>query len=338
MAVTADIRLCDLRILFAHYEEPQREKEKKGLLMKKLRSVFLLVASTIFLASGGYLLFDYPVLVRDRQNLEKLAEILEQHTYVEKEAHKMPAVAQEHPYRFLEMIFVTRAIAEESTYVTEQYILAEARMSQNEEIDPRMEAEHTAILPQYEALYAMNPDMVGWIKIEGILVDYPVMQTPGDNEFYLHRDFEKEYSFSGLPFIDNRCDIGEPTNNLLIYGHNMKNGTMFGQLPKFKSKSFWKKHRTIQMDLLYETRTYEIVSVFLSRQYKKGQKGFRYYDYIDLSDRDRFAEYIEQVKKASLFDTGVSADWGDNILTLSTCSYHVDAGTLVVVAKYQPQN
>lgn len=194
----------------------------------------------------------------------------------------------------------------------------------------------TPVLPQYEALQKQNTDMVGWLRIEDTKVNYPVMQASGDPEYYLHRNFQKEYAYSGQPFLDTRCDINEPTNSLLIYGHNMKDGTMFGELPYYESKSFWRNRQTIQFDLLSETRTYEIIGIFRSKQYVEGDAGFHYFNYIDLSDMNRFLEFIEQVKSASFFDTGVTASWGDQILMLSTCSYHVEGGTFVVIAKYTP--
>lgn len=189
------------------------------------------------------------------------------------------------------------------------------------------------MLPQYELLYKQNSDIIGWIKIEGTQINYPVMQSPDDPQYYLRRNFKKEYAYSGLPFVDFRCDTSDPSYNLLIYGHNMKNGTQFGQLPKYARKAFWEQHQVFQFDLLYETRTYEIVSIFLSKQYKDDEKGFRYNDYIDLSEMDRFNEYIEQAKEVSIIDTGVEANWGDELLTLSTCHYYIENGTFVVVAK-----
>lgn len=220
--------------------------------------------------------------------------------------------------------------------IVEQYITNDDTwVVQGEIIDLNVHVEPAAILPQYEALYSQNPDMVGWIKIEDTQVNYPVMQSPEDPWFYLRHDFDREYAYSGLPFLDSCCDISTPISNLLIFGHNMKNGTMFGQLPKYKDKAFWEQHQLIQFDLLNETRTYEIIGIFQSKQYKDDEEGFRYYEYTDLTEMDRFIEYIEQVQRASIIDTGITANWGDQLLTLSTCSYYVDDGTFVVVAKRQ---
>lgn len=274
--------------------------------MKRLKMILLILAIAIFLGSGGHLLHDRKMIVKDWQNLEMLAEIVEEGG---------PSSG------WFARLMGARAMADEAE---------PALAGSDGEIDL------ASILPQYQALYQWNSDIVGWIEIETTLVNYPVMQAAEDAEFYLHRNFDKEEAYSGLPFLDGRCDIDSPTDNLLVYGHNMKNGTMFGQLPEFTKKGFYEKHKTIQFDLLNEARTYEIVGVFLSKQYEEGEKGFRYYDYIDLSNMDRFAEYVEQVKKASLYDTGVSADWGDHLLTLSTCYYHVKGGTLVVVARHRP--
>ncbi|MDL2206913.1 class B sortase [Eubacteriales bacterium OttesenSCG-928-N13] len=138
---------------------------------------------------------------------------------------------------------------------------------------------------------------------------------------------------SGTPFLDERCDLNSTTDNLLLYGHNMKSGKLFGQLPNYESRSFYQAHKIINFDLVTETRTYEVMGMFRSRQYKDEEEGFKYYNFIDLSNYNRFNEYVDQVKQLSFIDTGVEAHWGDEILTLSTCSYHTGDGTFVVVAK-----
>ena len=205
----------------------------------------------------------------------------------------------------------------------------------NEIIDFDVQINQAPILPQYQELYEENNDMVGWIKIEGTKVNYPVMQTLDDPEFYLRTNFEKKESYSGLPFLDSRSDLTEKGLNLLIYGHNMKSGAMFGQLPNYESKGFWQKHPIIQFDTLTEERRYEIMAMFRSRQYNEDEDdiGFHYYEMIDLTEWSAFNSYVNQAKESSMIDTGVTASYGDEILTLSTCSYHTNAGTFVVIAK-----
>lgn len=205
--------------------------------------------------------------------------------------------------------------------------------SGKEVMDFEVNIEAPPPLPQYEELYAQNQDMVGWIKLEGTQINYPVMQTRDDPEFYLSNNFEKTYARSGLPFLDARCDLSNANVNLLVHGHNMKGGSMFSRLLKFENKRFWQDHKIIQFDLVTETREYEVMAMFRSKQYEKGEEGFRFYDYIDLSEWGAFNAFVTQVKGASLFDTGITAQWGDELLTLSTCSYHTDNGRFVIVGR-----
>ena len=187
-------------------------------------------------------------------------------------------------------------------------------------------------LPQYEPLYELNNDFYGWITIEGTSINYPVMYTPMEPEYYLRRDFYGEYSQSGTPFIDGACPVDG--SYLLIYGHHMKNKTMFGSLTDYANSSYWQEHPVIHFDTLYEQREYEVVAAFYSRLYGLSETDvFRYYDYKDLSDPLIFEEYMLQVKDAAIYDTGISAEYGDQILVLSTCNYHTDNGRFVVVAR-----
>ena len=103
--------------------------------------------------------------------------------------------------------------------------------------------EKGTVVGQYVELYKANSDIIGWVKIDGTKIDYPVMQTQADPEYYLHNSFEKEYAASGTPFMDAASDIFMPTSNFLIYGHHMKNGTMFRDLLNMKARSFMKSIR-----------------------------------------------------------------------------------------------
>lgn len=187
-------------------------------------------------------------------------------------------------------------------------------------------------LPQYAPLYERNADFFGWLSIEGTDIDYPVMYSPDRPEYYLNRAFDGSYSGSGVPFVDAKCPADG--NYYLIYGHHMQNKTMFGSLPKYADKSYYEGHPTIRFDTLYEQREYQVIAAFYSRIYGKNEAGvFRYYEYTDLSDQEVFDEYIRHVKTAAIYDTGLSAEYGDELLTLSTCNYHTQDGRFVVVAR-----
>ncbi|WP_205839684.1 class B sortase [Porcincola intestinalis] len=188
------------------------------------------------------------------------------------------------------------------------------------------------LLPQYAPLYEQNSDFFGWITIEGTDIDYPVMYSPDRPEYYLNRAFDGSYSGSGVPSIDGKCP--PDGKYYLIYGHHMKNKTMFGSLPKYADKSYYEDHPIIRFDTLYEQREYQVIAAFYSRIYDKKDAGvFCYYEYTDLSDQEVFDEHIRQVKAAAIYDTGLSAEYGDELLALSTCNYHTQDGRFVVVAK-----
>lgn len=193
------------------------------------------------------------------------------------------------------------------------------------------QATQPTILPQYAQLYQQNPDMVGWIKIEGTAIDYPVMHTPADPEKYLHVNFEGVYSYPGVPFVDAACTMD--SDNLLIYGHNMPNGTMFRSLMQYQQKNFWQNHPAIVFNTLYEEQEYEVLAAFYDRVYYKTEDVFKFYQFIDPETEEEFDEGIAQFKEKALYDTGVNAEYGDRLITLVTCAYHTDHGRFVVVAR-----
>ena len=186
------------------------------------------------------------------------------------------------------------------------------------------------VLEKYKELYLQNEDMVGWLSIDGTEINYPVMQTPNNPNFYLKHNFEKEYSDLGTPYIQENCTIAE-SDNLLIYGHHIKGGKMFGALEDYKAKSFYEQHKTTRFDMLTEQAEYEIISVFKTVEYSS--EGFRYYDFVNAENAEAFEEYLSKCKELALYDTGINAEYGDKLLTLSTCEYSAPNGRLVVVAK-----
>lgn len=197
---------------------------------------------------------------------------------------------------------------------------------------PAFHYDENGILLQYSALYQRNADLAGWLSIDGTGIDYPVMYAPDRKEYYLHRSFDGQYAASGCLFIDEDCD--PESNHQLIYGHHMNNGSMFGKLPDYADPAFAAQHPVIAFDTMREEGRYELLGAFYATVYSPSEAGgFRYYQYEDLSDRARFDEYVAQVKAAALYDTGVEAEYGDSLLTLSTCSYHTANGRFVVVAR-----
>lgn len=191
------------------------------------------------------------------------------------------------------------------------------------------------ILQEYETLYNMNNDMIGWIKLDDTVIDYPVMFIEGDvSEFYyLKRDFNKQDSNSGSIFVDGRCyAVGDRSQNVIIYGHNMRAGTMFAALHKLKDKSFWESHHLIRFDTIYSEDLYEIVGVLKTPVYTSEDKVFKIYNFINAKNEEEYKEFSSYVKEKSLFDTGLELQYGDETITLMTCTDR-DRERLVVVAR-----
>ena len=179
-------------------------------------------------------------------------------------------------------------------------------------------------------LYKINNDIVGWLKIENTNINYPVMQTKDRPDYYLRKNFYKEYSVFGTPYIDENCDI-ENGNNLIIYGHHINGNKMFGELENYKNEEYYNKHKFIKFYTLNEKAEYEIISVFKTTVYN--DKGFKYYQYYNLEDEREFETFINKCKELSLYDTQKIAKYGDKLLTLSTCEYSQNNGRLVVIAR-----
>ncbi len=198
---------------------------------------------------------------------------------------------------------------------------------------PEEKEPEPVIMDKFEELYARNNDLIGWLTIPETVIDYPVMQCE-DDEYYLHHGFYGEVDKYGCLYVRERADVNTPGTNFLIYGHNMKDGTMFGSLDEYRSKSFYEEHPLLYFDTLYEERTYEIVAVFLSQVYRDDEDVFKYYQFYEADTEEEFRSFYENIKKLSLYETGVTAEYGDTFLTLSTCAYHVKDGRLAVVAKY----
>lgn len=188
------------------------------------------------------------------------------------------------------------------------------------------------ILPEYETLYNKNKKLIGWLKIDDTNIDYPVMQTV-NNEYYLDHNFNQEYDKNGSLFLDKDCDIVHRNTNLIIYGHHMKSGKMFGNLNEYRKEEYGKEHSIIQFDTIYEKGTYQVMYVFRSRVYSEEEVVFKYYQFLDAVSEKEFNSNMQEMAALSLYDTGVTASFGDELLTLSTCDSSEQDGRFVVVAK-----
>ncbi len=187
------------------------------------------------------------------------------------------------------------------------------------------------VLPRLQEQHEKNPDLAGWLTVPGTRIDYPVMYSPDEPERYLHANFEVSYSFAGLPFLDAACD--PESGNRIIYAHNMLDGSMFRTLLKYQQKDFWQRNPVISFSTLYEEQEYEVVAAFYDKVYKKTDTNFKFYQFYDTSDQSRFDEAMAYYREHALYDTGVTAQCGDELITLVTCAYQTENGRFVVVAR-----
>ena len=185
----------------------------------------------------------------------------------------------------------------------------------------------------YAESYLANEDMAGWLVIPDTVIDYPIMWTPEDENYYLRRGFNKKKNSAGCLILDTDSSLEPLTTNLIIHGHNMKAGTMFGTLTDYEDEDFFESHKQIILHTKECQRNYEVIAVFRSQVYKKSDTVFKFYKFFQADTEEEFLNFYENIKEMSLYDTSVTAQFGDNFITLSTCSYHVENGRFVVVAK-----
>lgn len=184
-------------------------------------------------------------------------------------------------------------------------------------------------LSEYLAVYELNTDFVGWVSIEGTKINYPVVQSPDEADFYLKHNFEKQYSDYGTPYMQADCDP-LTSNNLLLYGHSMKDGSMFTNLKKYRDVEFYREHPYIQFNTRYSYGTYEIIAAFTTTA---NTGGFAYNAMVNAADEAEFDAYVAKCRELTPYEIESAAQYGDRLITLSTCEYTQNNGRMVVVAK-----
>ena len=187
------------------------------------------------------------------------------------------------------------------------------------------------ILPRYRALYEKNPDLIGWLRIDGTNINNVVMFAPDTPGKYLHMDFYGKWSYRGTLYVAENCDV-RTADNILIYGHHMKDGSMFGSLISYKDAAFRAAHPIVQFDTLYASHSYEVVAAIETEIPAESSNAFRYYDCVG-TDAQQFAQYCAFIEENRCYDTGITILPGDRLLTLSTCAYHTANGRFLVVAR-----
>lgn len=281
-------------VTFADYDEELQEAVKEELhKQEKRRKFMILIFSIVALLCFGYFAFDSYKEYRSENDTQALADI--------KEQNKTPGLAHK------------------------PQLEPDVPGENEEEKEPE-------VLEDYKTLLNMNKDLIGWLKIADINIDHPVMQA-NDNDYYLRRNFDEEYDKNGCLFMDYQCDILNRNTNWIIYGHNMQSGKMFGQLDKYSDEEYYKAHPKFEFDTIYEKGAYEIVYVFRSKIYNEDAVVFKYYQFIDAQSEVEFNSNMAEMARLSLYDTGITPEYGDELLTLSTCDYQENNGRFVIVAR-----
>lgn len=190
------------------------------------------------------------------------------------------------------------------------------------------------VLPEYQGLHEQNSDFAGWLTIPGTEIDYPVMQAvPESSDFYLTHNYDGQEDINGSIFLDSRNDYEQQDDNLIIYGHNMKSGMMFGGLKNFLDENYSLEHKMVTFNTIYEKAQYEIIAVCLSKVSQEGEEGIRYYDFINAGTEENFNHYLDYIKEMNIISGDINVSYGDRLLTLSTCNNYTEDGRLFLVAK-----
>lgn len=209
----------------------------------------------------------------------------------------------------------------------------EVEVTEEPTIEPTVEPTPEPVYNPYVNLFEENEDMIAWIQIDDTKIDLPVVQTMEDEDEYLFLGFDGKYNVNGTLLLDTDSHVDKPSTNMIIHGHNMKSGEMFGDLDLYADETYAKDHEIISMYYKNIKKEYQVMAVFYSQVYKKSDNVFKFYKFFEATNEEEFNNFYENCKELSIFDTGVEAEFGDEFLTLSTCSYQVDNGRFVVVAK-----
>jgi len=218
---------------------------------------------------------------------------------------------------------------EESSFVTDEIYAAENEVKEQQKPEKKKE-----VLPEYRDLVANNPDFVGWIVIDGTRIDNPVVQSSEeDPEFYLNKDTNGNKDSNGSIFMDARNNFEKRDQNIIIYGHNMKSGLMFGDLKLYTDMDFYLSHKYIEFNTLYEKNRYEIVAVCLYEVPYQDENVFRYYDFLNAGTEEEFNQFAANITQANIIGEAVNITMDDELLTVSTCNSYTEDGRLYLVAK-----
>lgn len=300
-----------LHSLRAQIKVEKKKMSNREKISRTNKGMIIFIFSTIFVICMVYLNWNLFLDMKTNYDAYKLQERMEE---------------AERTARIEELWKDKKAEEERLQNILDEQTALAAAGENTKEIQPEL-------LGKFEELYAENPDFRGWLKIDGMKIDYPVMSREGDNDYYLDKNFAGEKDKNGLLILDYRCDLVSGSQNFIIYGHNMRSGVMFGTLKNYKDKAFCEAHPIIQFDTLYEEAEYKVVAAMLSEVAYADEDVFRYYDAIDMSTEESFEAFRENISKQALYMTGETLSYGDSCLILSTCDRYKEDGRFVVIAK-----
>lgn len=279
-------------------EEKARKQQQKNII-NKIMNVVLVICILVFVGSAGYLLRYYMKIRKAEKGFDNVKSMI---------------------------------VKESASPKKDSKSSEKSDVSNGADVIKLTDVDGVPVQEKFVKLYQTNKDFVGWLEIPGTNIDYPVMQTKDDEEYYLHRDFDKEYSDSGTLFASAKSKLKKPSDNVLIYGHNMKAGTMFSAILDYDTEDFYNKHHTIYFDTLEDNGKYEVIAAFRT-EINDDAASFKYYDFYEAETPEEFQEYVDKAKSLTPYKIEKTAEYGEKLLTLSTCSYHANEGRYVVVAK-----
>lgn len=281
-------------------EEQQKAKEMQQSQMFKFLGIACVALSLICILFYGISVF------RERSAAKKLEEVQQQKS-------------------------ISQALDWYADRIRREADESQTNIQQAGQIEPEIETEKPLeVLPEYTTMHNQYPELAGWIYIDDTKIDLPVMQTT-DNAYYLDKNIDGAEDVNGTLFMDCRNDFTKPGTNLIIYGHNMKSGAMFGGLKQYLDEDFLSAHDRIQFDTIYEKQVYRIVAVCLSDV--GGEGAYRYYNFIEANTDEEFAMFLENVRNCAVYDRTQDVMKSDSLLTLSTCNNYVEDGRLFILAK-----
>lgn len=279
--------------------------------MKRVQSLFRVILTVIFAVTfvvSGYFLADY--LIHSQQSAGEYDDLASLRN---------------------ELLASVSSSSSASSSQSSSSSLSSSQSSSSSSSESSGDPEEQVILPELLPFYETNSDTVGWLIIPGTRINYPVMQTPGDPDYYLKHNFNKDWSDWGAIYARETCDVFAPSDCVTLFGHHMADGSMFTGLDAFKNEAFGREHQTLTFDTLYEHHTYQIWAVFkISANHTDGS--FPYHRFTNAETAEEFDEFVQTVKGMQFYETGITPAFGDKLLTLSTCEYTLNNGRFVVCA------